>query len=147
MQEVVVEKLIEAPRRRVWDVYTDHVSWQDWSSIGTVRLDKEGVPAPNGVGCVRVISRGGVSAFEEIVSWEPPSRMTYRVVRGGLPMRNHLGEVEFSDRDGGRTLVVWRCRFDSKIPGLGPIFRVIVRKVFRDTLNALAKYEFACGAD
>jgi uncharacterized protein YndB with AHSA1/START domain len=142
MQEVIVERVIDAPRERVWQVYTDHVSWQDWSSIGKVRLETEGVPAPNGVGCVRVISNRGIAAYEEVVSWDPPERMTYRVVKGGLPMRGHLGEVDFSEEAGGRTRIVWRCRFDSKIPGLGPLFAVIVRKVFRDTLAALGRYDF-----
>ena len=142
MQEVLVERVIDAPRDLVWQVYTDHVSWQDWSSIGKVRLETEGVPAPNGVGCVRVISNAGVAAYEEVVSWDPPTRMTYRVLKGGLPIRDHLGEVDFSDEPGGRTRIVWRCRFDSKIPGLGGLFRIIVRKVFSDTLTALGRYDF-----
>ncbi len=142
MKEVRVERVIDAPRDAVWAKYTDHVSWQEWSSIGKVRLEKEGNPAPNGVGCVRVISNGGVSAYEEVVSWEPPNRMTYRVVKGGLPMRDHLGEVDFSDEPDGRTKIVWRCRFNSKIPGLAGLFSVIVRKVFNDTLAALSRYDF-----
>ena len=146
MQAVEVRKVIDAPRERVWEVYTDHVSWQRWSSIGKVRLEREGVPAPNGVGCVRVISNAGVAVHEEVLSWDAPGRMTYRVVKGGLPMRDHLGEVEFTDEPGGKTLIVWRCRFASRIPGLGPLFRVIVRKVFRDTLDSLARYDVAAHA-
>jgi len=143
MQEVVVRTVIDAPRTRVWQVYTDHVSWQEWSSIGKVRLEREGEPAPNGVGCVRVISNRGIRVYEEILTWEAPMRMTYRVVQGGLPMRDHLGVVEFSDEDGGRTSIVWRCRFESRIPGLGPVFRLIVRKVFSDTLRSLSKVDFS----
>jgi uncharacterized protein YndB with AHSA1/START domain len=142
MQKVMVERVIDAPRDDVWRVYTDHVSWQEWSSIGKVRLDREGTPAPNGVGCVRVISNAGVAAYEEVMSWDPPNRMTYRVVKGGLPMRNHLGEVEFLDAPSGGTRIVWRCHFDSRIPGMGGLFRVIVRKVFNDTLAALGRYDF-----
>ena len=60
---------------------------------------------------------------------------------GGLPMKNHLGEVVF-EPDGDGTLVTWRCRFDSKIPGLGGPLRVIVTRVFRTALDGLARHAF-----
>ena len=108
MKFVEVHAVIPAPIEAVWNRYTDHRSWTDWAGLGTVTLDREGSPAPNGVGCVRMISRGGVRVFEEVVSFEPPRRMSYRVVKGGIPIKNHLGEVEFEAR-GEQTLVTWRC--------------------------------------
>jgi hypothetical protein len=86
MEHVEVRQVIEAPVQAVWDRYTDHVSWTEWAGMGKVRLDREGIPAPNGVGCVRVISNSGVKVFEEVVSFDPPERMTYRVVKGGIPI-------------------------------------------------------------
>jgi uncharacterized protein YndB with AHSA1/START domain len=138
VQRVEVQQLIAAPVQRVWDRYTDHVSWTDWAGLGRVRLEREGVPAPNGVGCVRAISSLGVSVYEEVLSFDPPRRMTYRVVRGGLPITNHLGEVAFEPRD-GHTLVTWRCQFDSRIPGLGAVFRAVITRLFRNGLRGLAQ--------
>ena len=138
MQRVEVQRLIAAPVERVWSQYTDHVSWTDWAGLGRVRLEREGVPAPNGVGCVRAISSMGVSVAEEVLSFDPPRRMTYRIVRGGLPMRDHLGEVEFEPRDGG-TLVTWRCRFESRIPGTGGVMRAVITRLFRNALRGLAQ--------
>jgi hypothetical protein len=106
-----------------------------------VRLARTGDPPPNGVGCIRVISTFGVSVEEEILSFEAPARMTYRVIRGGLPIKNHLGEVRFEE-DGGATIVTWQCRFDSKVPGLGFLWKAIITKVFGDTLKALARQPF-----
>lgn len=137
MQHVRVERHFDAPIETVWARYTDHVSWTRWAGLGRVRLDRTGEPPPNGVGCVRVISSAGVSAFEEVLSFEPPRRMTYRVLRGGIPIRDHLGEVDFSEEEGG-TRIVWRCRFESKIPGLGSAFRWLVTTVFRRALAGLA---------
>ena len=48
--------------------------------------------------------------------------MTYKIVRGGWPIADHLGEVLFEPRDGG-TDVTWRCRFRSRVPGLGGLIR------------------------
>jgi uncharacterized protein YndB with AHSA1/START domain len=138
MQHVEVKRVIDAPIETVWNRYTDHVSWTEWAGLGKVTLDRRGDPPPNGVGCVRVISSAGVKVYEEVLSFEPPRRMTYRVVRGGLPFRDHLGEVSFEPRGEG-TLVTWRCRFDSRIPGLGGLFRLFITRLFRNALEGLAK--------
>ena len=138
MQRVEVQQLIAAPVQRVWDQYTDHVSWTEWAGLGRVRLECQGVPAPNGVGCVRQITNMGVSVYEEVLSFDAPRRMTYRVVRGAMPITNHLGEVVFEPRDGG-TLVTWRCQFDSRVPGLGGVFRAFIARLFRNGLRSLAR--------
>jgi uncharacterized protein YndB with AHSA1/START domain len=136
MQHVRVEHVIRAPVEQVWDRYTDHRSWTDWAGLGTVTIDREGVPPPNGVGCVRAISNLGVRVLEEVLSFERPHRMTYRVVRGGLPIKDHLGEVVLTPHQQG-TLVTWQCRFNSKIPGLGGVFRIFIARLFRNALRGL----------
>lgn len=138
MQHVEVRQLIAAPIQVVWDRYTDHVSWTDWAGLGRVRLEREGVPAPNGVGCVREISSFGVKVYEEVLSFDPPRRMTYRIVRGGLPIRDHLGEIVFEPSNGG-TLATWRCQFVSRVPGLGGIFQAFITRLFRNALRSLAR--------
>lgn len=138
MQHVEAQQLFAAPVQTVWDRYTDHVSWTDWAGLGRVRLAREGVPAPNGVGCVREISSFGVKVYEEVLSFDVPRRMTYRIVRGGLPISDHLGEVVFEPRDGG-TLVIWRCQFRSRIPGLGGVFRAFIARLFHNALRRLSQ--------
>lgn len=141
MQEVEVVRRFRAPPQAVWDVYTDHARWSEWAGFGSSRLDRPGAPDPNGSGAVRAFGSGGVTAFEEILEFEPPKRMTYRILRGGLPMKNHLGEVRLeADSDG--TVLTWRCRFDSRIPGLGPLMRFAVTRVFRRALAGLAHHSF-----
>jgi len=137
MQQVEVRHHFNAPIERVWARYTDHVSWSEWAGIGRVKLAREGAPPPNGVGCVREISSFGVKVYEEVLSFDAPRRMTYRIVRGGLPISDHLGEVLFEPRDGG-TLVTWRCQFNSRVPGLGGLFRVFIARLFRSALRSLA---------
>jgi uncharacterized protein YndB with AHSA1/START domain len=138
MQHVEVKRVIDAPIGTVWDRYTDHVSWTQWAGLGNVTLDRQGDPPPNGVGCVRAISSTGVKVFEEVMTFEAPRRMTYRIVRGGLPIKDHLGEVDFEPH-ADRTLVTWRCRFDSKVPGLGAPFRFFITRLFTNALEGLAK--------
>ena len=122
----------------MWNRYTDHVGWTDWAGLGKVRLEREGVPPPNGVGAVRLISNLGIRVAEEVVSFEPPRRMTYRVVRGPVPMQDHLGEVTFAPHPSG-TLITWRCQFNCTIPGLGGLQRRFVTRIFRTALKRLAQ--------
>ena len=56
-------------------------------------------------------------------------------------MKNHHGEVS-CEPEGGGTRITWRCRFDSKIPGLGWPMGFFVTRVFRKALDGLAAHAF-----
>jgi len=141
MQRVEVTRRFAAPPQAVWDVYTDHAGWEEWASVGRSRLSRQGQPDRNGAGAVRALGPGPLAAYEEVLEFEPPKRMTYRVLRGGIPVRNHLGEVRF-EPDGDGTRVVWSCRFESRVPLMGGVFQRIVTRVFRQALDGLAKHAF-----
>lgn len=141
MQHVEVTRRFPAPPQTVWDVYTDHARWSEWAGFPRSWLEVEGAGDRNGSGAVRVLGSAGVKVYEEILDFEPPKRMTYRVLRGGLPMKDHLGEVRL-EPDGDGTLLVWRCRFDSRIPGLGGLMRRLVTRVFQRALDGLARHRF-----
>jgi uncharacterized protein YndB with AHSA1/START domain len=138
MQHVEVRRRIPGTPQDVFAAYTDHVSWSEWAGLGPVRLAREGEPAPNGVGCVRVVGPRIAEAHEEVLSFEPPKRMTYRIVKGFPLIRDHLGEVEFAP-EGGGTLVVWRCRFASRVPGVGGLLRRALERAFARALDGLAR--------
>lgn len=144
MEQVEVEGVIPAPVQSVWDRYTDHARWSEWAGLGPSRLLRAAEGDPNGVGAVRALGPGRFAAVEEVLEFEPPRRMVYALRRGPLPMKNHRGEVLFEDR-GGETHVVWRCGFESRIPGVGWLLRLAVTRVFRGALAGLAR-EFRAGA-
>src|SRR5687767_2371575 len=132
MQNVEVERIVEASPDEVFRRYTDHAAWTKWAGLGRVSLAREGSPSPNGVGCVRVFHRA-MNTREEVVSYEPPVRMTYRLVQGPVPIRDHFGEVLFEPHARG-TRVVWRCRFDATVPLLGGAMQRFVTRLFKVTL-------------
>lgn len=141
MQHVEVKRRFHAPVGKVWEKYTDHADWKNWAGFSASWLEKEGRPDKNGVGCVRGFGSNGVNVFEEVVEWEPTSHFAYKIIRGGLPMKDHYGETMFA-ADGDGTLVTWRCRFDSRIPGLGWPMRLFIDRIFRNGLDGLAKRYF-----
>ena len=75
------------------------------------------------------------------MDFEPPKRMTYRLVGGIMPIRDHFGEVLF-ETNGDGTRIVWRCRFESKIPGLGWLLRRGVTGFFKGALKGLERVHF-----
>ena len=139
MQHVEVVHRFNAPPQAVWDVYTDHARWSEWAGTPGSRLVKEGSRERNGTGAVRAFL-GGLR--EEVLDFEPPKRMTYRVVGGLFPIRDHLGEVTL-EPDGDGTRLVWRCRFESRIPGLGGILQRFVTATFRRALRGLERHSFS----
>ena len=62
----------------------------------------------------------------------------HRIVRGGLPIRDHLGEVVFEPSDGG-ALATWRCHFVARAPGLGRVIQAFSTRLFRPALRGLAR--------
>jgi uncharacterized protein YndB with AHSA1/START domain len=141
MPSVEVERRFSAPVEEVWGIYTDHAGWSAWAGFSKSWLEVEGEPDRNGTGAVRGFASGGAKVLEEILEFDPPKRMTYRVVKGGLPMKNHHGEF-ICEPAGDGTRVTWRCRFDSKVPGLGWLMRLFVARVFRTALDGLAAHAF-----
>lgn len=141
MQHVEVTRLYAAPPERVWAVYSDHAGWKSWAGFSKSWLETEGKPDKNGVGCVRGFGSPGFAVFEEVLEFEPPRRLAYRIVRGGLPIRDHWGEAVVT-ADAGGTRITWRCRFESKIPGLGWALRLFIERFFRSALEGLARRHF-----
>ncbi len=144
MPEIRIQGEIPASPQVVWDVYTDHRGWQDWAGFREVVLRQQGEPAPNGVGATRVLRARGMAVEEEVIAFEPPERMVYRLV-AGIPVRNHEGEVRFAPSEIG-THVEWVVRFDPLIPFTGALLARLLRGALQDILDRLAAYEFGRAA-
>ncbi len=136
MQYIRVEHVYAAPPRELWDVYTDHAGWSAWAATPGARLVKEGTTERNGTGAVRGFI-GGLR--EEILDFEPPKRMSYRVTAGSFPIKNHFGEV-FLEPEGSDTRLIWCCQFDPKIPGSGTLLQRYVSWTFQRSLAGLERH-------
>jgi hypothetical protein len=109
MTEIFMQQRFDAPAARVFALLTDHVGFG--RALGEdIRVEREGVPAPNGLGAVRAIHARGLTIREEVVGWEADRAMSYRVV-SGAPFRSHLGEIRLVP-DGGGTRVDYRIRYE-----------------------------------
>jgi uncharacterized protein YndB with AHSA1/START domain len=141
MQHVNVKRRFSAPVEKVFEAYSNHADWKNWAGFSNSWLEVEGRPDRNGMGCVRGFGSNGVNVYEQVVEWDPPRRFAYRIIKGGLPMKDHYGESIF-EPDGDGTMVTWRCQFESRVPGLGWPMQWFVTRIFRNGLDGLARRYF-----
>jgi hypothetical protein len=99
---------------------------------------RRGEPEPDGVGAVRRFTRFGVGSQEEVVAWEPPHHLGYRILTG-FPVRNYRADVNLTP-DGGGTVISWASTFDDKIPGLGRLMVVVASRLVNGFASDVAVY-------
>lgn len=137
MERIEVERLIPAPRDKVWAILADHEGMRKWMPVREVVRRRPGSPDPNGVGAVRTIRGMGLVIEEQVTAFEPGERLEY-VVTEGAPIRDHLGEVRLSPEAGG-TRVRWTVRFRPVVPGTGWLLRAALKRGLEQGLGGLEK--------
>jgi hypothetical protein len=118
-----------APLEALWPLVGEAARWKEWSFLTQSGLEREGDPAPDGVGAIRRFTNLGVGSREEVVVWEPPHHLGY-VILSGFPVRNYRGDVVLAVEDGA-TRLTWSSSFDTKIPGTGRLMHEVLRLVVR----------------
>ncbi len=130
MASFTFKKSIAAPPETVFDVLTDHRAYPEFSPIRKAELEKEGVPAPNGVGAVRVLSMVGPPLREEVVEYERPTKFVYRLL-SGAPLKDHVGTVTL-EPEGSGTLMIYTVDTTPTVPiGGGAVVAVTKQSVGR----------------
>lgn len=137
--EFTLTRTTTAPIERVFDSLTNHRGIADYVwAVRRSTLDREGVPAPNGVGAVRRIEAVGPPIVEEIIDYQRPTRYAYKML-SGAPVRDHVGTVELREAGAG-TEVSWHLRSTPKIPGLdwllSPVLKRVIGELLKGAVNA-----------
>jgi uncharacterized protein YndB with AHSA1/START domain len=131
MIEFTLTRTTSAPIETVFDTLTDHRAIATYvRGVRRSTLDREGVPAPNGVGAIRRLESVGPAIVEEIIDYQRPTRYAYKML-SGAPVRDHVGTVELRDAGNG-TEVSWHLRSTPTLPGLDWLFAPVLRKVIGD---------------
>ena len=126
---------VEAPPEVVFDVLTHHRRYADFTPMRRSELEREGDPAPNGVGAIRALTSVGPPLREEVLTYEPPARFSYRVL-SGVPVRNHVGTVELTP-DGEGTLVTYAVRTLPTLPLVGGAVVGVTKQAIRQLLKGI----------
>jgi uncharacterized protein YndB with AHSA1/START domain len=135
MASFTMERRVAAPPEVVFDVLTDHRGYADITPVRSVELEREGDPAPNGVGAIRVLRSVGPALREEVVAYRRPSRFSYTVL-SGAPMRDHMGTVELTE-DGEGTRIVYAVRLIPSLPVGGAAVVFVIRQAIKRLLDGV----------
>ncbi|HEU5470829.1 MAG TPA: SRPBCC family protein [Actinophytocola sp.] len=104
----------------------DGSQWSRWALIPHSFWERQGDPAPAGIGAVRALGLRPLLVREETVTYEPDRRHAY-VMRSRMPVRDYRGELELTPRPDGGTDLVWRGSFTELVRGSGPVARAALR--------------------
>jgi uncharacterized protein YndB with AHSA1/START domain len=127
---------VGAPPETVFDVLTDHRRYSELTPLRKSVLEREGDPAPNGVGAIRALSAVGPPMREEVIAYERPSRFSYTVI-SGLPLRDHMGTVGL-EPSGEGTKVTYALKATPTVPVAGGVVFAVVRRAVEQLLSGVA---------
>jgi uncharacterized protein YndB with AHSA1/START domain len=128
---------VAAPRQAVWDMLVDPRSWHEWGDWQSTEIEREGDPAPHGVGAVRRMVRRPLTIREQVELLEPPSRFGYTLL-SGLPLRDYHAVVTLTDAGHDCTNLHWESRFDARWRALDAPMRKLVKATLEDVARKLA---------
>jgi len=128
---------VAAPAETVFEVLTDHAGYSQITPLRRSELERQGDPAPNGVGAIRRLSAIGPPLREEVIGYEAPSRFSYKVV-SGIPVRDHVGTVELTAED-GRTRMVYAVRTQPTVPLIGPVVVAVTKQAVKQLVEGIVK--------
>ena len=129
-----------APPEKVFELLADGAGWSRWAGPMIVRSwwEREGTPAPGGVGAIRALGMGKVGSREEIVAYTPPTHLAYTIL-SGLPVRDYRADVRLTPDGSGGTRIDWSGTYTPKVPGTGGALRLFLLATIGGFVRRLAR--------
>jgi hypothetical protein len=133
-----VEAATSAPVEVVWPLVGEARRWKEWSFLDRSDRERDGSPDPDGVGAVRRFTRMGVGSREEVVAWDPPHHLAYRIL-SGFPVRDYRADVTLVPHEGG-TRIEWAGTYEPRFPGTGAVLRAVLPRMMQRFADDLARH-------
>ena len=132
-----VTRTSSAPPAVLFRLETDGAGWSKWAGPTIVQSswERQGDPAPGGLGAIRKVGMWPVLMREETVEYEQDRKHVYTFVGKG-PAKDYRAAVVFTPNAAGGTDLKWSGSFsDGAIPGTGPV----VLAIMRNTIQGVSK--------
>lgn len=126
-----VNRASTAPPATLFRLESTGPLWRTWARplVWQASWEREGAPAPAGVGAVRRLGLWPLLVREQTIEYEPDRRHVYTFAGPPRPARNYRAEVLFTPNPAGGTDLRWQGSFTEAIPGTGPLARTALRAV------------------
>jgi uncharacterized protein YndB with AHSA1/START domain len=128
---------IAAPAETVFEVLTDHRRYAEMTPLRKSELEREGEPAPDGLGAIRRLSAVGPPLREEVIAYAPDERFSYKLL-SGLPVRDHVGTVKLTAAGSG-TEMIYAVRTQPTVPVVGPVIVAMVKQGVKGLVDGIVK--------
>src|SRR5215813_5420548 len=106
-------------------------------TVAVSEWDREGDPAPGGVGAVRKLGRWPVFTREEITEYDPPRHLGYTIL-SGMPVRGYHADIDLLP-DGAGTTIRWSGAFEPTVPGTGVALETLLERIVRGYARGAAR--------
>ena len=135
-----VNRTSSAPPATLFRLATDGAGWSTWAGPMIVHSswERQGDPAPGGVGAIRKVGLWPVLMREETIEYEQDRRHVYTFAGKG-PAKDYRAEIVFTPNAAGGTDLRWTGTFTEGIPGSGPVVLAIMRNTIQDVSKRLVK--------
>ncbi len=115
MRTVKVQRTINAPTADVFEWLTDVTNFQRIPWVRRVTLVRPGNLTEHGIGSVRLLLTPLARITEEVVEYDPPRLIRYRMLKCSPAIWRQNGSLRFEEVEGG-TRVTWICVFEVTTP-------------------------------
>ncbi len=137
MASFTIKRSIAAPPETVFAVLTDHRAYADFTPMRKSELEREGDPAPNGVGAIRKLHMIGPPLREEVVEYVPSSKFVYRLL-SGAPLKDHVGTVTL-EPEGTGTQMIYTVDTTPTLPFGGGLVVAISKRAVTQLADGVVK--------
>src|SRR5690242_17148313 len=134
-----VRERIAASPEVIFAILSNHEGYARFPGFISSKLVRRGAEHENGVGARRVMWFNGVRVVEDIVQFEPPKKLGYRVVHCSIPMRHELGVVEITPGPYG-SVVSWSTAFDVDVPVIGKLIARVTEPGLTDAIRKILRH-------
>jgi uncharacterized protein YndB with AHSA1/START domain len=136
MASFTIVREVAAPPETIFEVLVDHRAYSSITPLRRSELEREGEPAPNGAGAIRVLGALGPPLREEVLTYEEPTRFSYKLL-SGLPVRDHVGTVELTAHEGG-TRMTYAVRTMPTVPLVGAAVVGVVKLGVKQLIDGVS---------
>ena len=121
MQRLLFNQSYSLPPDQVYAYLSEHENLGPLFGAKIKRINDGTDGTRNGVGSVRQLKVGPLPPFEETVTEATPGKLIrYRITKDS-PLRDHRGEMTFSEDGQGGTTLRYEISFGAVVPGLDAI--------------------------
>ncbi|KPQ27105.1 MAG: Polyketide cyclase / dehydrase and lipid transport [Marinobacter excellens HL-55] len=138
MYTIEINETFDVPRRKVFALFADHHRFGKMIGAPVKRIKDSDQADPNGIGSIRKIGIGPLSLEETVLGFEPDSLIEYAITSLS-PIKNHLGQIRFSDTPDGQTAVNYTITFEDIVPFSGKVVSAALEQGLRRGIRRVPK--------